>query len=270
MKEIDRLHAVDLTILKEVISICDTNGLIYYALGGTMLGAIRHHGFIPWDDDIDLGMPRKDYERLLEIAPKLMSNKLKLVNYKTDSDYHYYITRIQNTTTKVIEKRYENEGRFTYASIDIFPLDGSPNNAIVRQLYYFRVMAHRAMMSLHYKDGIDLDRKRGSFEKILLGIMKMFPTDKMFNAFKQKEIIDRLLKKYDMWASDMSGNIMGAYRTLEMIPTKWYGRDSFYQFEDLQLRGLKEYDKYLTHLYGDYMTLPPEGKRKVHFKIVEI
>jgi len=273
MTNAEKLHAADLAIVKEVVAICDKYDLKYYMLGGTMLGAIRHKGFIPWDDDIDLGMPRKDYEKFLEIAPSLLSQTLKIVNFKTDPDYHYYITRILDTDSKVVETRYAHEGKFTNLSIDIFPLDGSPNNGLFRKLYYFRVMAHRAMMALHYKDGIDPDRKRGTCEKIMLSILKLLPTDKMFNAYNQKEKIDSILKSQDIWDSEISGNIMGAYRTREMVPTEWLGgidEDTYYQFEDIQLRGYKEYDKYLSYLYGDYMKMPPEGSRKIHFKLVEI
>lgn len=267
---IQLLQEIDLSIAKEFIKICEEHHLKYYMLGGTMLGAIRHKGFIPWDDDIDLGMPRKDYEKFLQIAPALLSKNLKLINYKTDSDYHYYITRIQDTETKVVETRYEHEGKFTHVSIDIFPIDGSPNNPLLRKLFILRVLAHRAMMSLHYKNSIDPDRKRGRTEKIMLGILKRLPTDKMFNAYNQKQIIDKILKKQDMYSSLVSGNIMGAYRDVEMIPTEWYGEESFYDFEGIKMRGIKEYHKYLTRLYGDYMKLPSEDSRKIHFKIIEI
>ena len=270
MTNIERLHQVDLDIVKEVINICNENGLVYYALGGTMLGAIRHKGFIPWDDDIDLGMPRKDYEKFLEIAPSLLSKTLRLVNYKTDKDYHYYITRVQDIETRVMENRYEAEGKYTHVSIDIFPLDGSPNNALLRKIYYFKVMMHRGMMALHYKNGIDKERKRGLCERLFLKMMTTLPTDKLFDAYHQKEKIDKILKKHNMWGSDFSGNIMGAYRTVEMIPTSWYGKDAFYNFENIKIRGIKEYNKYLSNLYGDYMQLPPVNARKVHFRIVEI
>lgn len=267
---IERLHEVDLAIVKEVIKICERHGLIYYMLGGTMLGAIRHKGFIPWDDDIDLGMPRKDYEKFLAVAPQELSETLKVINYKTDSNYHYYITRIQDTESKVMETRYEKNGEYTHVSIDIFPLDGTPNNKLLRKLYCFRLMAHRAMMSLHYKDGIDPDRKRSTMEHLMLAILKLLPTDKIFDAYNQKEMCDKILRKFDMKNSLYTGNMMGAYRTRELVPTDWYGRDAFYQFEDIKLRGLAEYDKYLSHLYGNYMQMPPEDSRKTHFRIIEI
>lgn len=267
---IERLQDADLVIVKEVVRICEKYGLMYYMLGGTMLGAIRHKGFIPWDDDIDLGLPRRDYEKFLKVAPEELSETLKVINYKTNPDYHYYITRIQDIETKVVETRYERMGEFTHVSIDIFPLDGTPNNRLLRKLYCFRLMVHRAMMALYYKDGIDPDRKRSMIEHLMLKCLKLLPTDKMFNAHNQKEQCDSLLRKFDMKDSLYTGNMMGAYRIRELVPTNWYGKDAFYQFEDIQLRGFEEYDKYLKHLYGDYMQIPPENSRKIHFKIIEV
>lgn len=267
---INKLHKIDIEILKEVVNICDKNNLKYYMIGGTMLGAIRHKGFIPWDDDIDLGLPRDDYEKFLSIAPTLLSKRLSVVNFKTDPDYPYYITRIQDTDTKVIEIRYKHENKFTHASIDLFPLDGTPNNLLLRKLYYLRILMHRAMMSLHYKKGIDSERKRSVLEGLFLKMMTKLPTDKMFNAFNQKSSIDKILKKYKMCESGYTGNIMGAYRTREIVPTKFYGKDSFYQFENMNLRGFEMYDEYLKHIYGDYMKIPSEENRKTHFEIVEL
>lgn len=268
-KNIDLLHDADLEIVREVVRICDEYGLKYYMLGGTMLGAIRHKGFIPWDDDIDLGMPRNDYEKFLEIAPKIMSDHLKLVNYQTDPNYHYYITRILDTATKVIENRFVSEGKYTNVSIDIFPLDGSPNNPIVRKFHCKRLLLHRAASSLHFKNLID-KRRRPFIEEIMLWFIKLFPTDKIFNFYNQLAICDKMLKSYDMDSSKYTGNLMGAYRDRELIPTAWYGEDSYYDFENIRLRGIKEYDKYLSQLYGDYMQLPPIDERRIHFTIIEV
>lgn len=268
-KNIDLLHDIDLEIVKTVVKICDENNLLYYMLGGTMLGAIRHKGFIPWDDDIDLGLPRKDYETFLRIAPNLLPSHYKLVNYKTDPNYHYYITRILDTNTKVIENRFASEGKYTSASIDIFPLDGSPNGNIARWYFCKKLLIHRAASSLHFKKVID-KRKRPFGEELLLKFIKLFPTDKMFDFYNQLAICDKMLKQYDMSESLYTGNCMGAYRDKELIPTEWYGVDSFYEFENIRLRGIKEYHKYLSQLYGDYMQLPPEDNRRIHFTIVEI
>ena len=209
----DLLHQVDMDIAKEVLRICEKHGLTYYMLGGTMLGAIRHKGFIPWDDDIDLGMPRDDYERFLEIAPQELASHLKLVNYRTDPNYMYYITRILDTDTTVIEERIGNDNKYTHASIDIFPIDGTPNNPIARKIYFFRVMYHRALMSLCYKDSIDRKRKRSKKEQLLLWVMEHIPVDKLTTPYKQKCKIDKLLRKQKIQGSKDIGNIMGAYRT---------------------------------------------------------
>lgn len=270
MSNINLLHQVDLEIVKEVVSICDKHSLTYYMLGGTMLGAVRHNGFIPWDDDIDLGMPRDDYEKFLQIAPQELPSRLKLVNYKTDPDYHYYITRILDTDTKVIEERIGNDNKYTNASIDIFPIDGTPNNGLLRKIYYFRVLYHRALMSLCYKDSIDRNRPRGKFEKIFLWILERIPIEKMTTPYKQKEKIDKLLRSQKVEGSNFIGNIMGAYRTREIVPAEFYGKGKLYPFESIELRGLELADEYLTYTYGDYMQLPPEEQRKTHFKILEI
>lgn len=270
MDNMDLLHQVDLDIVKEVVNICEKYGFKYFMLGGTMLGAIRHKGFIPWDDDIDLGMPRKDYDRFLDVAPKELSSHLKLVNYRTDPEYHYYITRILDTETKVVEERIGNENKYTNASIDIFPIDGTPNNNLLRKIYYFRVLYHRALMSLCYKDSIDRKRPRGKAEKMLLWIMERIPIERMTTPYKQKEKIDKLLREQKIEGAKYIGNIMGAYRTREIVPAKFYGEGKMYPFEDIELRGMDMYDEYLTFTYGDYMQLPPEEKRKTHFKILEI
>ena len=271
MENIELLHEVDMLLVKEVVRICKKYNLEYFMIGGTMLGAIRHKGFIPWDDDIDLGMPRQDYEKFLEVAQEEFPKNFKVVNYKTDPNYHYYITRILDTDTKVIEERIENEEeKYTNASIDIFPLDGTPNNNFLRKIYFFRVLYHRALMSLCYKDSIDKKRKRSRKERILLNIMLKIPIERLTTPYKQKEKIDKLLKKNDFYSSKYVGNIMGAYRTREIVPIEFYGNGKMYKFEDIELNGLEEYDDYLKYTYGDYMQLPPEDKRKTHFKIIEI
>ena len=167
-------------------------------------------------------------------------------------------------------KSIGNENRYTNASIDIFPIDGTPNNSFLRKIYFFRVLYHRALMSLCYKDSIDRRRPRGKAERLLLWVMERLPVEKMTTPYKQKEKIDKLLRKQKVEGAEYIGNIMGAYRTKEIVPSYFYGEGKMYQFEDIELRGMDKFDEYLTWTYGDYMKLPPEDKRKTHFKIIEI
>lgn len=269
MSNLDLLHQVDLDIVKAVTALCDRHGLKPYMLGGTMLGAVRHGGFIPWDDDIDLGLFRDDYEKFQALASELPGH-LKVVNYRNSPSYQYYITRVMDTETSVIEERIGNESRYTHASIDIFPIDGTPNNALLRKLYFFRVLYHRALMSLCYKDSIDRKRKRGGAEKALLWVLERLPVERMTTPYRQKCKIDRLLRSQKIEGAKYIGNLMGAYRTREIVPAEFYGEGRMYPFEDMELRGMDRADAYLRWTYGDYWQLPPEDQRKTHFKILEI
>ena len=262
------LQQIALAIVKEVVGLCSRHGLTYFMLGGTMLGAVRHKGFIPWDDDIDLGMPRKDYEQFLSIAPIELPERLRVVNYRNTPSYQYYITRVLDMNTKVEEERIGNDSRFTHASIDIFPIDGSPNNVFLRKIYFFRVLFHRAMMSLCYKDSIDRKRPRGTAERVLLWVMERLPVEKVTDPNREKDIIDRLLRAQDIENSDYIGNIMGAYRTREIVPKAFYGKGKKYPFEDMELIGMEQADAYLRHTYGDYWILPAENERKTHFRLI--
>ena len=265
-----RMQERMLEILGVIDGICRKHGISYWLSGGSMLGAVRHHGFIPWDDDVDLAMPRDDYEKFLKIAPRLLSSNLQIVNYRTDPKYQYYITRIRDIETKVEEVRIGNHYRYTNASIDIFPLDGTPNTLWIRKIYFLRVMMHRALMSLCYKDSIDRSRKRGKFEQVFLAIMERLPIEKIFDPYKEKCKIDKIMRKNKIEDSDNIGCLMGAYRTNQIVPKRYFGKGKMYSFETLTLRGPELYDEYLTQMYGDYMKLPPKESQKVHFKIVEI
>ena len=128
----------------------------------------------PLDDDIDLGMPRKDYEKLLMIAPKELPEHLKVVNYRNTPHYQYYITRILDTHTKVIEERIGNSSRYTHVSIDIFPIDGTPNNRFLRKFYFLRVLFHRALMSYVIKIPLIANVTEVQWKKFSFGLWNAY------------------------------------------------------------------------------------------------
>lgn len=270
MDDLRKLQLIDLEILIEVDRICKESNINFFMIGGTLLGSIRNKGFIPWDDDIDIAMNREDYDKFLALSSNVLDSKYKIINFKTDENYHYYITRVANKKTKVVEIRNKNLNETTFASIDIFPIDGTPNNYFLRNVYYFRIMYRRALMALCYKKNIDQTRKRGFFEKLLLKIVLLLPIDKIFSPYIQKIKIDNLLKKQKVENSQNIGTIMGAYRIKEIVPKSFFGEGKLYEFEGYYFNGPEKADEYLTHMYGDYMTPPAENDRKTHYEVIDI
>lgn len=269
--EIRELQLVDLNILKDIVKVCDRHNLVYYMIGGTLLGAIRHKGFIPWDDDMDIAMPRRDYELFLNQFSNELPNNLVVDNFKTNVNYKYYITRIENTEYEVNELRDKRRKKpNSHVSIDIFPIDGTPDNKISRSFYYLKILTYRALISLIQKDNIDMARKRSFVEKISILIGTHLPLKQFLSANKLQFKIDKLLQKQNKH-SQYAGTIMGAYRTKEVVPRAYFGNGKFYKFESQFFRGPEKYDDYLRHMYGDYWKVPSkqDKKNKRHFKIIK-
>ena len=265
------LQMEEFKMMQLVKEICNKEKLRFYMIGGTLLGSIRHNGFIPWDDDVDLAMPRKDYEKFLKVAHKYFPSYIFVQNFKTDSSYRYFITRVLNKRVLVDEKRFiDAKIPQAYAAVDIFPIDGSPNGYFARKIYYSRVLCRRFLISLCYRDTIDPERKRSRKEKLVLAILTRIPFEKLFNPTKIKENLDRLLKTYSMEESKWSGTIMGAYRLREMVPTEMFGKPKTYTFEEEAFPGPEMVDEYLRHMYGDYMKLPPADQQKTHYTNITI
>ena len=255
-----------LYVLREVVRVLDELNIPYYMQGGTMLGAIRHGGFIPWDDDVDLGIPRADYDRLLtEVAAHLPEN-LELRTYDDETDHHYYFARIVDKRYQIrrmgsIEERLEN------IWVDLFPLDGMPNGWASRQWHKFRLLMTRLKFHLSCFEKVNIKRPgRPLVERLIIKIAMITRVGKWFNTRKQLDKMDRLLKKYPPETSDYLVNFTGqtSYRFFEMFKKEVYGKGASYPFENMTLVGPEQYDSYLKSLYGDYMTPPRAEDRNAH------
>ncbi|AWV72451.1 LicD family protein [Latilactobacillus curvatus] len=269
---LDIIHTIDYEMLKAVVRIFDNHNLKYFLLAGTLLGAVRHGGFIPWDDDADLGVPRESYDIFLEKYTNELPDRYKVQHFKTDSSAKYYVTRILDTNVEVREVRDNAEDTAkTYASIDLFPIDGTPNARVVRKIFIWRVMFFRMLASMSQSNNIDMSRKRNTIERIMVRFAKAIPFNKIINRNKVFNIIDKLLKKYSIENSRYVGSLMGAYRERELFPGECIKNLKKIKFRDAFFFAPGDTDLYLKWLYGEYMKIPSQSeiKRKRHFEIIE-
>lgn len=271
MSDIKIIQDKILSILKEFISICKDNNLTYYALGGTLLGAVRHKGFIPWDDDIDIGMPREDYEKFKKIASNALSDNYKFLSEDT-SNYKKAFSVIRDDSTKII-MNYSNEEQEESLWIDIFPLDGMPTNPLKKKYHSYRYLYTRMMVQLSQFNSLVNQKKenRPWLEKVIIRIANVVKIERVVSfSWAQKKYL-QTIKKYS-FNEGFAGNYTGAYKLREIVPSDYFGQPALLQFEDLKLSCPHKFREYLTAIYGaDYMQLPPEEKRVLHhYEIISL
>ncbi|MDO4276684.1 MAG: LicD family protein [Eubacteriales bacterium] len=263
-KSLRDLQLVELEILKEFLRICNKYHLRYYALGGTLLGAVRHKGFIPWDDDVDVGMPRTDFIRFEEIVQKELPEFMHYYSYKTVPDYPYYVPRMTDGRVKVVDDSAAVSSE-KEAWIDIFPLDGMPGGKYRRKLHCFRLLCARVRMNYSkFSTNINLKKEdRPFYERVLIGAGRILPVEKLFKTSRELRRLDKLMQKYPYDSSPYLVNFMGIHKLKEMFHKKYYGKGAWYDFEDIRLRGPKDYDHVLRQMYGEYWN-PPDKQEMNH------
>ena len=249
---INQCHNLLLKIAKEFDLICIKHNIPYYMLGGTMLGAIRHKGFIPWDDDMDFGVPREYYNLLIEKLEKELPSPLKL-RTASRGEVLYDGCKIEDTSTEIIEEG--REGKLGCLFVDIFPLDIGNDKwgGLSRNWWIKHVM------------GINIYKYQwpNTFvEKIVASIVRLFPTN--FFLKMSHKILFR--------SGDFIINYGGYWGKNEIVSKEVFGSPKRYNFEEYSFYGVSNSHLYLQKLYGNYMELPSEDKRHTHilsFKVKE-
>ncbi len=251
--ELEKLKKCEFQMLKCFKEICDSLNIKYYILGGTLLGAVRHKGFIPWDDDVDVFIPRKDYELFLQKAQELMPKHYFLQTHETDENYPNNFAKLRDSSTTFIEKSCRNIKMNHGVYIDIFPLDYYPVSAYKRILFKIKKRLLTWRINTIFDLGkLSLKTKIATFVSILI-----YPSRK--KAIEKREKLFKSVK-----TTDMVVNNSGAWLSKEIVPLEWCKDGVMLEFEGLQLRGPTEYDEWLRFVYGDYMKLPPENERIPH------
>ena len=256
MREITRLDemkSIELSIMKKVHTICENNGIEYFICYGTLLGAVRHRGFIPWDDDIDIFMKRPVYERFLKLydekREEFDSVGLEIVNRRTQKYYGRIITKVIDTRTYLVEPEYRTDDPLG-VFIDIWPLDGTPNNLLLRKIYVTYAKFIKKLLlasSMNVLEGYSFGKKA------LVRIASL-----LFDPSALLAKLEKLAQRYDTAGSDYYGSFQDL---TNVYSAECYKSRVLYDYEDTSFWGPKDYDTLLRADYGDYMTPPPEADR---------
>lgn len=262
-QDLKTLQNLELENLDVLINICKKYNLRYYLIGGTLIGVLRHHGFIPWDDDIDVGLPRPDYNRFIKIAADELPHFMDIKTMTSDPNYKCYFTRLINNKKKI----YWDHGQYK-AKIgvwtDVFPLDGLPDKLFMRKLHVFNVNFHKAIYKFSQINYITTNKKRPFIERFLIKFAMITHIGKLINPDKALHSLDKTLQKYDYEKSNWVWNFSGCYGKKEIVPKIQLGGIRQDVFENRIVSIPEAAEAYLNNIYGNWKELPPPEKRTSH------
>ena len=251
-----------LNLLIELDKVCNQYQLRYFLTGGSMLGAVRHHGIIPWDDDIDIVMPRPDLEKLKSISSHAFPENCELVDYHTKG-YPFRFCKLMDKNTTVVESQYN----FFIGGvwIDIFAFDGLPGNKGTAEKYYRTAYAPNwyRLYSLYTPVNIILNKGMRPFMLSL----RHFWRHIFYSVPNLIYKLEKVAMKYEYDKAEWIINFQGGYGLREMTKREYFDEYILADFEGYKFRIPQKYDAYLTGIYGDYMTPPPENKRASNHNI---
>lgn len=255
------LHEALLYLTDEVDRICRKNDITYSLTGGSMLGAVRHKGFIPWDDDMDIAMLRPEYERFLAVCKSDLRDDFEIQTIETDPEYFYGYGKILLKGTSLVQQGHERTKCKKAIFVDIFPLDTVPANPALRKkqgaknYVLNKLLERKAGCSLHQGQSIG---KRAAYCALEI-VSRMVPFE-----FMRKRLIENMTSCKD--SDSLYVCNFGGYYGYEKETTlkKYFEQIEYTAFEDRQYPVSRFYDEYLTSIYGDYMKLPPVEKRRAH------
>lgn len=274
-EESSRLKMVLLEMLNDIQTVCQKNNLAVMLGGGSCLGAVRHNGYIPWDDDLDLIMPRKDYDIFPDLLKNEFGHKYRCVGPYVSDHAEYAFLKIEKIGTE-LKTVYELKNEHPAIAIDVFPIDNVPENRARRLVHGIRMN-----LLMYIAVCVKLYTKKDS------PVIEILRSDRNGRRFLRKRlIIGKFFSffSYSKWykkCDSCSKKIKNTSTTCVSIPT---GRGHYFgemqervvftppvkhTFETLGSNIPNNYDKYLSSLYGDYMQIPPPEKREKHF-IVDI
>ena len=251
-----KLQQTQFRLLTEFDRVCKLLNINYFLVCGSALGAVKYGGVIPWDDDIDVGLYRPDYEKFVQRAPDLLPENLFIQNWRTEPAFPQIYSKLRDSNTTFIESSAVelpiNHGIF----IDIFPLDGYPRKRIGQMhLELFKRIYSSILLSC-------FSFPRSGLSSILCFLYHVIGLQKSPARIAKK--YETLISRYSIYDSDLICNHGNWQGKLEYASREQYGQGTEAVFEGLHVRVPEQYEKYLTQKYGDYTKDPPEQEQKGH------
>ena len=258
---LQEMQQVYLELLQDFDGMCQHHGLRYELAGGSLLGAVRHGGFIPWDDDIDVCMPRPDYERMLELKKEgklALPEKRDLISDRDRTFARHFGRFVRHDVKRVADMAEETD--CPYIGMDIFPVDGLPAGKLGFKWQCWRVkQLRRFLLTSVEKAGTS---RKGALAAKVKDLYR--PILKKIGPFRIARHLDKVCSRVDYDKAKLVGAITGMYGHKERWPKEDMLPQTRLPFEGLSACAYENYDIYLGNLYGDYMKLPPEDKRVPH------
>ena len=249
-----KLHDELLVIMDEIDRVCKENNINYYLVGGSLLGAVRHKGFIPWDDDLDIAMPRQDWLRFIEIAPNSLNSNFSLDWITTNPKYWQFFAKVSEKNT-LFEENSNMKTFQTGIFVDIFPLDLSPayNKSLNRIRSFVKVL--KSAISFKYC-------KVNTITELCIKMISIIATPLML-----QNIILRTLMNVQKKGCTHYANFGSQYKLeKQTMPVEWYGDGTTLAFENRIYRVPVKYEQVLNSIYGkNFMEIPPLEKRRCHY-----
>lgn len=256
-EELQRIHEIQKEMIREIDRICRKNHIHYNMVGGTMLGAIRHGGYIPWDDDVDIGFLRNEYEKFRKVCKEdLDHSRFYIQDCRDTNGYRWGYGKFRRKDSEFIRLNQEympyEQGLF----IDLMPFDNIPDGWVARRIHFAMCFLFRKFFWSEV--GSRTEKNKGI--RLLYSIMRLVPHKTLIKLFEGFIERGKRLGKTELVRILTFPTPKGVFG----YERKWYTDLTGYKFDELTLPGAKDYDGYLKVKYGHYMELPPVEKRKIH------